>query len=89
MDEQDDPTPAPAGADGAPEGEDQDASVQRTGVGRVDEALERLGQLDLLPIDEHAPIYEQIHQELRRALDREDDGDGGAGAGTTDTPSSD
>lgn len=89
MDEQDDPTPAPAEPQGPPEGEAQDAAGQPTGVDRVDTALEALGQLDLLPVDEHAPIYEQVHEELRRALDREDDGDGGTEAGTTDTPSSD
>ena len=39
-----------------------------TGDARVDQALRRLGELDELPLTEHAAVFEHIHGELTGAL---------------------
>lgn len=39
-----------------------------TGHRRVDAAIERLDTLDELPVDEHAAVYNGVHEELRAAL---------------------
>lgn len=56
---------APA-VDGARDGVD---APGRTGVARVDAALEALDRLDELPLEEHVSVFESAHAELRRALD--------------------
>ena len=42
--------------------------VQPTGDARVDAALERLQELDTVPIEEHADIFGDIHARLSAAL---------------------
>ncbi len=49
-------------ADGAP-----------TGNLRVDQALDRLTELDALPTSEHADVYEDVHRRLQAALTELDD----------------
>jgi hypothetical protein len=39
-----------------------------TGHPAVDEVLRSLERLDHLPVEEHAAVYEQAHETLRRAL---------------------
>jgi len=45
-----------------------------TGEARVDQALGRLGDLDELPLTEHAAVFEHIHGELTGALGTLDSG---------------
>ena len=45
-----------------------------TGDVRVDQALRRLGELDDLPLTEHAAVFEHIHGELTGALGTLDSG---------------
>lgn len=42
--------------------------VQPTGDARVDAALERLQELDQVPIGEHAEVFGDIHARLSAAL---------------------
>lgn len=42
---------------------------QSTGLPAVDEVLASLEDLANLPVDEHLPIFEEAHEQLRRALD--------------------
>lgn len=42
--------------------------VQATGDARVDAALERLQELDQVPIEEHAEVFADIHARLSAAL---------------------
>lgn len=51
--------------------------VQPTGDTRVDAALERLQELDQVPIEEHAEVFGDIHVRLSAAL-----GDASTGTGT-------
>lgn len=44
-------------------------SEPSTGVPAVDEVLASLEHLPSLPVDEHLPIFERAHEQLRRALD--------------------
>ncbi|MFC1420675.1 hypothetical protein [Streptacidiphilus cavernicola] len=39
-----------------------------TGHGPVDAALARLGELDGVPVEAHAEVYEGVHQVLRDTL---------------------
>jgi hypothetical protein len=50
--------------------------VLPTGDTRVDAALERLQELDQVPIEEHAEVFADIHARLSAAL-----GDAGSGGG--------
>jgi hypothetical protein len=50
--------------------------VQPTGDTRVDAALERLQELDQVPIEEHAEVFGDIHSRVSSAL-----GDAGSGSG--------
>jgi hypothetical protein len=45
-----------------------------TGDARVDQALRRLGELDDLPLTEHAAVFGHIHGELTGALGTLDSG---------------
>jgi hypothetical protein len=45
-----------------------------TGHPAVDEVLRSLDRLESLPVDEHAAVYEQAHDTLRRALADAQDG---------------
>jgi hypothetical protein len=51
--------------------------VQPTGDARVDAALERLQELDQVPIEEHAEIFGDIHARLTAALGDASQSDGG------------
>lgn len=35
---------------------------------QVEAALERLGPLDELPVDEHVAVYDEVHRDLHAAL---------------------
>lgn len=48
-------------------------SVESTGDDRVDQALTRLGELDDMPVHEHATVVEAIHRSLQDTL-AEDEG---------------
>lgn len=48
--------------------DDIDHHRPATGHQRVDAAIERLGTLDELPVDEHAAVYNAVHEELRASL---------------------
>jgi hypothetical protein len=50
--------------------------VLPTGDTRVDAALERLQELDQVPIEEHSEVFGDIHARLTSAL-----GDAGSGDG--------
>ena len=69
---------APDTADGVDQGSlqpetaesvDRDVATLSTGDATVDHALERLSELDERDLRDHAAVYDDIHQELRRALD--------------------
>ena len=49
-------------------------STVTTGDARVDQALGRLGELDDLPLAEHAAVFAHIHGELTGALGTLDSG---------------
>ena len=51
--------------------------VAPTGDARVDAALERLQDLDQVPIVEHAEVFSDIHSRLSAALADAGSGDGG------------
>lgn len=53
------PTPAP---------EQPSQPATATGHPAVDEVLRSLEHLDDLPVDEHVPVFEQAHEDLRTAL---------------------
>jgi len=42
--------------------------VESTGHPAVDEVLRSLESLGEIPVDEHVPVFEQAHDELRRTL---------------------
>ena len=48
------------------------AAPDRTGLTSVDDVVASVDALDGRPLDEHAEVYEQAHQRLRRALDETD-----------------
>lgn len=52
--------------------------VQATGDPRVDAALERLQELDQVPIEEHAEVFGDIHARLSAALGEAQAPDAGA-----------
>lgn len=56
--EQDDPTDGAGGA-----------ASERTGVPAVDRVLARVESVGSLPVAERVAVFEQAHEELRRALD--------------------
>ena len=66
---QNDPVVPGAAAPGSTPG-----SAVVTGDARVDQALRRLGDLDDLPLAEHAAVFEHIHGELTGALGTLDSG---------------
>lgn len=51
--------------------------VAPTGDSRVDAALERLQELDQVPIEEHGEVFSDIHARLSGALGDASAGDGG------------
>lgn len=58
----------------------EDGVPVRTGVGRVDDVIEAVEQLEERPIEEHVGVFETAHEELRRALDAPSDSDSDTGA---------
>lgn len=57
--------------------------AERTGIAAVDDVLTTVDDLDGRPLEDHAEVFEQAHQRLRRALDEVDqvtptDVDGGS-----------
>lgn len=55
----------------APEPGDEAAPAERvrTGVDGVDAVITAVEELDERPIEEHVGVFEQAHEQLRRALD--------------------
>jgi hypothetical protein len=62
-----------------------DPEIAATGEPRVDAALASMGRLALLPVGEHAAVFEQVHRGLREVLGELDGGSGG-GAGSAGRP---
>ena len=62
-----------------------DPEIAVTGEPRVDAALASMGRLALLPVGEHAAVFEQVHRGLREVLGELDGGSGG-GAGSAGRP---
>ena len=60
-----------------------DPEIAATGEPRVDAALAGLGQLALLPVGEHAAVFEQVHRELREVLGELDGGPAGSTGGSS------
>ena len=58
--------PEPAGTQ--PVGTQPVGTQPTTGDVRVDEAVARLGDLAGLPVAEHPPVFEHVHQRLAEAL---------------------
>jgi len=42
---------------------------ESTGVEAVDRVLEEVAALADAPVDQHVPVFERAHEQLRRALD--------------------
>lgn len=49
--------------------DEQQQPEGETGVEPVDRVLASLADLADVPVSEHVAVYEQAHEELRRALD--------------------
>lgn len=47
----------------------QRADQVRTGLPRVDDVIEQIAGLDDRPLSEHAAVFEEAHERLRRTLD--------------------
>ena len=45
------------------------AAPVTTGIASIDSVLDLVAGLDERPLEEHAPVFEAAHAELRRALD--------------------
>ena len=60
-----------------------DAEIAATGEPRVDAALASMGRLALLPVGEHAAVFEQVHRGLREVLGELDGGPGGSTGGSS------
>jgi hypothetical protein len=56
--------------DGAPQAP---AEPVRTGIEEVDAVLEAVEALEGAPVDDHVAVFEQAHEQLRRALDARPD----------------
>ena len=59
-----------------------DPEIAATGEPRVDAALASMGRLALLPVGEHAAVFEQVHRGLREVLGELDGGPGETGGST-------
>ena len=59
-----------------------DTEIAATGEPRVDAALASMGRLALLPVGEHAAVFEQVHRGLREVLGELDGGPGGSTGGS-------
>lgn len=65
------PESADEGVEGHLLGGDQEDAVVRTGDARVDAALAGLADLETLPVEGHAEVFERVHEQLRGALEPE------------------
>lgn len=45
------------------------ATEESTGLASVDSVVEAVEGLEGRPVDEHVEVFEQAHEQLRRALD--------------------
>ena len=45
------------------------ATEHTTGLTRVDTVLESVAALEDRPVEEHVAVFEEAHEQLRRALD--------------------
>ncbi len=43
-------------------------ALPQTGDPRVDDALARLHELEALPVEEHLPVYHDVHRRLHETL---------------------
>ena len=68
-----DDEPAADGADAAASSQEF-ADPVRTGVEEVDGVLDSVERLEDRPVDEHVAVFENAHEQLRRALDGPGDG---------------
>ena len=76
------PPPSEAGRDetsGAPA--DPGDRPGRTGQPDVDAALERLRDVEALPVAEHVEVYDEVHQRLASAMDDTQDRQPPTGSG--------
>ncbi len=79
--------PTPEQDPGAPETVPPEPERVRTGVGRVDEVIRAVEELEERPLEEHVGVFEAAHDRLRRALDATDEPhDGPTGDSTGDSP---
>jgi hypothetical protein len=49
------------------------AAIRPTGLPAADRVLEAVAGLDDRPVDDHVAVFEQAHDQLRRALDARPD----------------
>lgn len=56
----------PPRADDEPQGRPAEPSSASDAA--VDEVLTRLGSLDALPVEQHAPVYDSVHRDLAEIL---------------------
>lgn len=63
-----DRVPAASPATVSDEPEPLGVTVEATGNAEVDAVVERLGDVDALPVREHLDVYEDVHRGLRDAL---------------------
>ena len=47
----------------------EDTTGEQTGVASVDTVIRSLESLEDRPVEEHVAVFEQAHEQLRRALD--------------------
>ena len=48
---------------------DEQQVPEKTGVDAVDRVLDQVARLEGLPVAQHVAVFEQAHDQLRRALD--------------------
>lgn len=55
-------------AEAGPDGQLELPALPQTGDPRVDDALARLHELEALPVEEHLPVYRDVHRRLHETL---------------------
>lgn len=60
--------PAQADGDAGAVGQLELPALPHTGDPRVDDALARLTELETLPVEEHLPVYRDVHRRLHETL---------------------
>ena len=66
--------PAAAAGEVGGVGESVDVAAEPTGVASVDAAIERLGDLQSVPVEGHVEIFDDVQRRLHDALAELDDG---------------